>query len=226
MLLRGYTPENTNKNPNYKNQHRKSYNSVDKRYSYNPRYEPIRGSDIFCELPPKYDKYVPEYEIRRKYEIYYNKKQNEENYEKNINNKNRNKNKSYNKINNKVYDINKEKYEYNPYKTTYKSSFIPIKINENILVGNDKMLGTGVAYNSRKQKIEFLKSNIFCDKDKYNQNTNLKDNFNPKNINHNNWYTNLDWRNNKSELIFYKNNQKEFYDNNSKANYNCFTKYK
>ena len=209
MLLRGYTPENTNKNPNYKNQHRKSYNSVDKRYSYNPRYEPIRGSDIFCELPPKYDKYVPEYEIRRKYEIYYNKKQNEENYEKNINNKNRNKNKSYNKINkNKVYDINKEKYEYNPYKTTYKSSFIPIKINENILVGNDKMLGTGVAYNSRKQKIEFLKSNIFCDKDKYNQNTNL------------------DWRNNKSELIFYKNNQKEFYDNNSKANYNCFTKYK
>ena len=227
MLLRGYTPENTNKNPNYKNQHRKSYNSVDKRYSYNPRYEPIRGSDIFCELPPKYDKYVPEYEMRRKYEIYYNKKQNEENYEKNINNKNRNKNKSYNKINkNKVYDINKEKYEYNPYKTTYKSSFIPIKINENILVGNDKMLGTGVAYNSRKQKIEFLKSNIFCDKDKYNQNTNLKDNFNPKNINHNNWYTNLDWRNNKSELIFYKNNQKEFYDNNSKANYNCFTKYK
>ena len=227
MLLRGYTQENTNKNPNYKNQHRKSYNSVDKRYSYNPRYEPIRGSDIFCELPPKYDKYVPEYEIRRKYEIYYNKKQNEENYEKNINNKNRNKNKSYNKINkNKVYDINKEKYEYNPYKTTYKSSFIPIKINENILVGNDKMLGTGVAYNSRKQKIEFLKSNIFCDKDKYNQNTNLKDNFNPKNINHNNWYTNLDWRNNKSELIFYKNNQKEFYDNNSKANYNCFTKYK
>ena len=227
MLLRGYTPENTNKNPNYKNQHRKSYNSVDKRYSYNPRYEPIRGSDIFCELPPKYDKYVPEYEMRRKYEIYYNKKQNEENYEKNINNKNRNKNKSYNKINkNKVYDINKEKYEYNPYKTTYKSSFIPIKINENILVGNDKMLGTGVAYNSRKQKIEFLKSNIFCDKDKYNQNTNLKDNFNPKNINHNSWYTNLDWRNNKSELIFYKNNQKEFYDNNSKANYNCFTKYK
>ena len=227
MLLRGYTPENTNKNPNYKNQHRKSYNSVDKRYSYNPIYEPIRGSDIFCELPPKYDKYVPEYEVRRKYEIYYNKKQNEENYEKNINNKNRNKNKSYNKINkNKVYDINKEKYEYNPYKTTYKSSFIPIKINENILVGNDKMLGTGVAYNSRKQKIEFLKSNIFCDKDKYNQNTNLEDNFNPKNINHNNWYTNLDWRNNKSELIFYKNNQKEFYDNNSKANYNCFTKYK
>ena len=120
--------------------------------------------------------------------------------------------------NNKVYDINKERYGFNPYKTTYNSSFMPIKINGNILVGNDKELGTGVAYNSRKQKIEALKSNIFCDRDKYNQNSNLRDNFNPKNINHNNWFTNLDWRNNKSELIFYKNNQKEFYDNNSKAN--------
>ena len=137
------------------------------------------------------------------------------------------KNKSYSKINkNKVYDISKERYGFNPYKTTYNSSYMPIKINENVLVGNDRELGTGVAYNSRKQKIEFLKSNIFCDKDKYNQNSNLCDNFNPKNINHNNWYTNLDWRNNKSELIFYKNNQREFYDNNSKANFTCFTRYK
>ena len=223
MLLRGYTPENTNKNPNYKNQHRKSYNSVDKRYSYNPRYEPIRGSDIFCELPPKQEKYIPDYQIKRRYENYYNSKQAEEKLNKNkfI------KNKSYSKINkNKVYDINKERFGFNPYKTTYNSSFVPIKINENVLVGNDKELGTGVAYNSRKQKIEFLKSNIFCDKEKYNMNNYLSDNFNPKNINHNNWYTNLDWRNNKSELIFYKNNQKEFYDNNSKANYTCFTKYK
>jgi len=221
MFLRGYTPDNTKINLN--NIQNKSYKSVDKRYSYNPRYEPIRGSDIFCELPPKHDKYVPDYQIRRKYEIFYKKKQNEENFEKNKIMKN----KSCTKINkNKVYDINKERYGFNPYKTTYNSSYIPIKINGNTLVGNDRELGTGVAYNSRKQKIEFLKSNIFCDRDKYNQNSNLKDNFNPKNINHNNWYTNLDWRNNKSELIFYKNNQKEFYDNNSRANYNCFTKYK
>ena len=218
MLLRGYTPDNSKRN---------SYNisnkRIDKRYSYNPRYEPIRGSDIFCELPPKNEKYIPDYEIRRNYETFYKKKQNEENLENNriI------KNKSYNKINkNKVYDITKEKFEYNPYRTTYNSTFMPIKINENVLVGNNKELGTGVAYNSRKQKIEFLKSNIFCDRDKYNQNSNLKDNFNPRNINHNNWYTNLDWRNNKSELIFYKNNQKEFYDNNSKSNYKCFNKYK
>ena len=221
MLLRGYTPDNTKINLN--NIQNKSYKSVDKRYSYNPRYEPIRGSDIFCELPPKHDKYVPDYQIRRKYEIFYKKKQNEENLEKNK----MMKNKSCTKINkNKVYDINKERYGFNPYKTTYNSSYMPIKINGNTLVGNDRELGTGVAYNSRKQKIEFLKCNIFCDRDKYNQNSNLKDNFNPKNINHNNWYTNLDWRNNKSELIFYKNNQKEFYDNNSRANYNCFTKYK
>ena len=222
MLLRGYSSDNSKMDLN-KKINKKAYKSLDKRYKYNPRYEKIRGSDIFCELPPKNEKYAPDYEIRRKYEIYYKKKQNEENFE---NNKIKNY-KSCIKIDkNNIYDIKKEKYEYNPYKTTYKSSFMPIKINENIIVGNDKELGTGVAYNSRKQKIEFLKSNIFCDKDKYNQNTNLKDNFNPKNINHNNWYTNLDWRNNKSELIFYKNNQKEFYDNNSKTNYTCFTKYK
>ena len=222
MLLRGYTPDNSKRN-SYNINNKRTYKNIDKRYSYNPRYEPIRGSDIFCELPPKNEKYIPDYEIRRNYETFYKKKQNEENLENNriI------KNKSYNKINkNKVYDITKEKFEYNPYRTTYNSTFMPIKINENVLVGNNKELGTGVAYNSRKQKIEFLKSNIFCDKDKYNQNSNLKDNFNPRNINHNSWYTNLDWRNNKSELIFYKNNQKEFYDNNSKSNYKCFNKYK
>ena len=221
MLLRGYT--SYNKKINLNNIPKKTYKSVDKKYSYNPRYEPIRGSDIFCELPPKQEKYIPDYQIRRKYENYYNSKQTEEKLNKNKFVKN----KSYSKINkNKVYDINKERFGFNPYKTTYNSSFVPIKINENVLVGNDKELGTGVAYNSRKQKIEFLKSNIFCDKEKYNQNNYLSDNFNPKNINHNNWYTNLDWRNNKSELIFYKNNQKEFYDNNSKANHTCFTKYK
>ena len=221
MILRGYT--SYNKKINLNNIPKKTYKSVDKKYSYNPRYEPIRGSDIFCELPPKQEKYIPDYQIRRKYENNYNSKQTEEKLNKNKFVKNQ----SYSKINkNKVYDINKERFGFNPYKTTYNSSFVPIKINENVLVGNDKELGTGVAYNSRKQKIEFLKSNIFCDKEKYNMNNYLSDNFNPKNINHNNWYTNLDWRNNKSELIFYKNNQKEFYDNNSKANYTCFTKYK
>ena len=103
---------------------------------------------------------------------------------------------------------------------------MPNRISSDTLVGNNKYLGTGVAYNSKKQKIEFLKSNIFCDRDKYKQNSNLKDNFDPKNINHNKWYTNLDWRNNKSELVFYKDNQKEYFDNNSMANTKYFKLYK
>ena len=82
-----------------------------------------------------------------------------------------------------------------------------------------------MAYNSRKQKIDFLKSNIFCDEDKYKLNKGLKDNFDPKSIKYNNWYTNLDWRYNKSELIFYKQNQKEFYDTNSSGNKNSFYNY-
>ena len=234
MLLRGYTEINLNKINNKNKPKKNLYKSVDrnnkinrdKRYIYNSKYEKIRGSDIFCELPPKQEKYIPDYDIKRNYEIYYNKKINEENYI-NDDTKKLKYNSCIKDNRNKVYDINKEKYGFNPYKTTYNASFVPIKINEDILVGNDFELGTGVAYNSRKQKIEFLKSNIFCDKEKYRQNSDLKDNFNPKHINHNNWYTNLDWRNNKSELIFYKNNQNEFYDNNSKGNTNsCFTRYK
>ena len=52
-------------------------------------------------------------------------------------------------------------------------AYIPREIDPNTLVGNDKNLGTGVAYNSKKKRIEFLKSNIFCERDKYNQNNNL-----------------------------------------------------
>ena len=144
----------------------------------------------------------------------------------NINQNNNNPNKQYSISKNNVYNINNLRYSYDPYNTTYNASYAPNRINGDILVGNNRYLGTGVAYNSRKQKIEFLKSNIFYDRDKYNQNNNLKDNFDPKNINHNNWYTNLDWRNNKSELIFYKDNQKEFYDNNSKENKKFFSQLK
>ena len=238
MLLRGYTSNDDNKKY-YNNLNNKKLLSVDKRFIYNKDYEPIRGSDIFNELPPKKQIFKPDYQNQRNYEIYSDKKHLEED----LNPKKfKNKNKSYSSIrfnikkaypyNNeiipksKVYNINNIRYSYNPYKTTYNASYLPNRINSETLVGNNKYLGTGVAYNSRKKKIEFLKSNIFCDRDKYNQNSNLKDNFDPKNINHNNWYTNLDWRNNKSELIFYKDNQKEFYDNNSKGNQNYFELYK
>ena len=237
MLLRGYTSDSDKYqyNPNQKN--KKNY---DKRFNYNQKYEPIRGSDIFNELPPKKEMFKPDYQNQRNYEIFYEKKHVEED----LNPKKKNKiNKSYSSIRfnikkypnnnnkeivpkNKVYNIDNLRYSYNPYKTTYNASYMPNRISSDTLVGNNKYLGTGVAYNSKKQKIEFLKSNIFCDRDKYNQNSNLKDNFDPKNINHNNWYTNLDWRNNKSELVFYKDNQKEYFDNNSMANTKYFKLYK
>ena len=180
----------------------------------NKNYEPIYGSDIFNQLPDKKkqnktkddsNNYDFSYEGFKKQEYLYSPRaysMKSNDYE------NNNKNKKYNKENNA--DNN-----FNPFRTTYNSSFKPNYINKHNLVGINNDIGTGVAYNSRKQKIDFLKSNIFCDEDKYKQNKGLKDNFDPKLINHNNWYTNLDWRNNKSELVFYKQNQKEFYDNNS-----------
>ena len=231
MLLRGYV--SYNETQKYNNNQNQKIKSVDKRFAYNPIYEPIRGSDIFCELPPKKEIFKPDYQNERKYEVYYDKKKLDEKYSpqklKNC--------KSYlsmrfinkpiqNISKNKVYDINNLRYNFNPYKTTYNASYLPNRISSDTLVGNNKNIGTGVAYNSKKQKIEFLKSNIFCDRDKYNQNCYLRDNFDPKNINHNNWYTNLDWRNNKAELIFYQDNQKEFYDKNSKANKKYFDQYK
>ena len=236
MFLRGYVTHSDNTRYVKNNNHKKN---IDKRFNYNPIYEPIRGSDIFNELPPKKEKFKPDYQNLRKYEIYYEKKLIEENLSPRTLNtinkskstlncihlkKNKNKNNLISK--NNVYNINNLRYNYDPYNTTYNASYLPNYISSDNLIGNNKYLGTGVAYNSRKQKIENLKSNIFCDSDKYNQNTNLKDNFDPKNINHNNWYTNLDWRNNKSELIFYKDNQKEFYDNNSKENKKYFELYK
>jgi hypothetical protein len=234
MLLRGYVTNNDKKYNNQKNK----ISDIDKRFKYNSTYEPIRGSDIFNELPPKNIKNQPDYQYLAKYELYYEKKNLEEKFHPkrlkklkshstlNINQNNNNPNKQYSISKNNVYNINNLRYSYDPYNTTYNASYTPNRINGDILVGNNRYLGTGVAYNSRKQKIEFLKSNIFYDRDKYNQNNNLKDNFDPKNINHNNWYTNLDWRNNKSELIFYQDNQKEFYDNNSKANKQYFDQYK
>ena len=185
-----------------------------KRKRENKNYEPIYGSDIFNQLPDKKkqnktkddsNNYDFSYEGFKGQEYLYSPRAysiKSNDYE------NNNKNKKYNKENNA--DNN-----FNPFRTTYNSSFKPNYINKHNLVGINNDIGTGVAYNSRKQKIDFLKSNIFCDEDKYKQNKGLKDNFDPKLINHNNWYTNLDWRNNKSELVFYKQNQKEFYDNNS-----------
>ena len=133
MLLRGYIPYNEIQK--YNNGQDYKIESVDKRFEYNPTYEPIRGSDIFCELPPKKEIFKPDYQNERKYEIYYDKKKEEEKY---MPQKLKN-NKSYssmkilnNRIQNipksKVYDINELRYSFNPYKTTYNSSFLQIKL--------------------------------------------------------------------------------------------------
>ena len=185
-----------------------------KRRGENKNYEPIYGSDIFNQLPSKNNKAIYKNDESKKYDLAY-EGFNEQEYVY------PSRGYSYNKTHNCNYDSN-----YNPFRTIYNSSYKQTYVNGNKVVGINKDIGTGVAYNSRKQKIDFLKSNIFCDEDKYKQNTGLIDNFDPKLINHNNWYTNLDWRFNKSELFFYKQNQREFYDNTSTSNKNSFETFK
>ena len=195
-----------------------------KRRNENKNYEPIYGSDIFNQLPLKHKKTKYAYDNSKNYDLSYEGFKEKEylckpkSYLIKSNNSNYN---EYSNFNNDDSDNN-----FNPFKTTYKTSYKPIYIRQNNIVGINKDIGTGVAYNSRKRKIDFLKSNIFCDEDKYKQNKGLINNFNPKLINHNNWYNNLDWRYNKSEMIFYKQNQKEFYDNNSSENKNSFKSFK
>ena len=195
-----------------------------KRRSENKNYEPIYGSDIFNQLPSKHKKPKDIYDNFKKYDLSYEGFKEQEYLYTPKSYSIKSKDNKYNK-NNNFNDENSDN-NFNPFKTTYNSSYKPIYIRPNNIVGVNKDIGTGVAYNSRKRKIDFLKSNIFCDEDKYKQNTGLTDNFDPKLINHNNWYNNLDWRYNKSELVFYKQNQQEFYDNNSSENKKSFKSFK
>ena len=206
MLLRGHI---TYKEKQKYNKKENKFETIDKRIIHDQFYEPVDSSDNYSELPYKNQK-LKNSKCHSSIRVTNNHNPEQEEFSND----------------NDVYDVNKLRYSYNPFRSTYNVSYLPNRISCDTLVGNNKNLGTGVAYNSRKQKIEFLKSNIFYDRDKFNQNNYLRDNFDPKSINHNNWYTKLDWRNDKSELIFYKDNQKEFYDNNSRANRNCFGLYK
>ena len=202
---------------------------------YSSTYEPIFSSDIFNQLPPKQkQKKKSLNDYNKKYDLYYNTQHKEDEYynpplsynsNSNYSKHNTNEINTIGKLRRKNTESN-ETDNSNQFKTTYNSSYKLTYISKDNVVGNDKNLGTGVAYNSRKKKIDFLKSNIFCDEDKYNQNSYLVNNFDPKSINHNNWCTNLDWRNGKTELVFFKNNQKEFYDNTSSANKNAFQYHK
>lgn len=62
-------------------------------------------------------------------------------------------------------------------------------------------------FTNQTNRVESLKSNIFNDSKKENQNYMFNTNYIP--IRHNNWNTNLDWKNSKSELVFMRNKKNE-----------------
>ncbi len=116
----------------------------------------------------------------------------------------------------------------NNFHTTYNDSFknIPeetkrnLKKNPNIPPEYyvDKFpiyssLETPYRYDSKKNSTNQNKSNIFNIKEKDFQNEETEINYKKKI--HNNWSTNLDWRNAKTELVFYNDNQFPLYDKNS-----------
>ena len=124
-----------------------------RRRSENKNYEPIYGSDIFNQLPMKCNKRNKKNENPKYNNFSYKKYKKEENIY------------PFNKDNYPTKNYNKKESDeniFNPFRTTYNSFYKKIHLNENNIVGINKDLGTGVAYNSRKQKIDFLKSNIFA----------------------------------------------------------------
>ena len=116
-----------------------------KRRGENKNYEPIYGSDIFNQLPSKNNNNSND--ESKNYDLFYEKFKEQENLY------------PPNTYSFQSKDIDKEN-KFDPFKTTYNCSYRPRHINENNIVGINKDIGTGVAYNSRKQKINFLKSNI------------------------------------------------------------------
>ena len=155
-------------------------------------YDAIYGSDIFNQLPPK--------KVEKVYNYYDNIYNDFNNYH----------NLQQRKENNKY--INKKQFKKNPsspnFKTTYNQSYIynnnmnlekNNKENEKIQINN---ISQKEINNCRKRNIDSLKSNIFNDKIKEKQNQMFNSNKTINNI----WNTNLDWRNAKSELVFYNKN--------------------
>ena len=165
-------------------------------------YDAIYGSDIFNQLPPK--------KVEKVYNYYDNIYNDFNNYH----------NLQQRKENNKY--INKKQFKKNPsspnFKTTYNQSYIynnnmnlekNNKENQKIHINNN--ISQKKINNCRKINIDSLKSNIFNDKIKEKQNQMFNSNKTINNI----WNTNLDWRNAKSELIFYNDNLYPQYDNSS-----------
>jgi hypothetical protein len=134
-----------------------------------------------------------------------------------INNNKQNKNRNKNDNDNK-----------NNFHTTYNDSFknIPEQTKRNLFYHPnippeyyvDKFpiyssQETPYRYDPKKNSTNQNKSNIFNIKEKDFQNRETEINYKKKI--HNNWSTNLDWRNSKTELVFYNDNQFPLYDKNS-----------
>jgi hypothetical protein len=88
---------------------------------------------------------------------------------------------------------------------------------------NELMESQPFKYPTQTNRIESLKSNIFNDISKEKQNKENNSNF--VNIKHNNWNTNLDWKNSKSELVFLQHKPNIHSVNNTKINCKDFKDY-
>ena len=167
-------------------------------------YNAIYGSDIFNQLPPKKEEKI----TYNYYDDNYNDFKNNKSLKDNI--------KNITKYKNKKKKFNKNSSSPNFFKTTYEENFSN-KSDERFFNQNIKrniyQNEIPKEYYSRRNKIESLKSNIFNDREKQKQNKKIDNSY--KVIIHNDWNTNLDWRNAKSELIFYNDNLYPQYDNSS-----------
>ena len=170
---------------------------MDKRFKV---YNAIYGSDIFNQLP---DKKVEKVNYNY-YDDNYNDFKNYHNLQNYVNNNIKKK---------VVFQRNSSSPNF---KTVHTQSFNNNKKNhfEKVLNNNNISKKENLTQNNcRKSKIDSLKSNIFNDKLKEKQNKKIDNSY--KIGFNNNWNTNLDWRNAKSELVFYNDNHYPQYDNSS-----------
>jgi len=181
---------------------------MDKRFKV---YNAIYGSDIFNQLP---DKKVEKVNYNY-YDDNYNDFKNYHNLQNYVNNNIKKK---------VVFQRNSSSPNF---KTVHTQSFNNNKKNhfEKVLNNNNISKKENLTQNNcRKSKIDSLKSNIFNDKLKEKQNKKIDNSY--KIGFNNNWNTNLDWRNAKSELVFYNNNHYPQYDNSSNNKINDLKKEK
>lgn len=149
------------------------------------KYNQLYSSDIFNRFPPKEDPKKKNLKMNYVHENFLKHKEMQE--------------KMSSKSNNfdTIYNIS---YGIKPITNTNNKSYYESINNKYVIPG----------YDSKKRLVNSLKSNIFCESKGA-----IKDNINISNIHRNDWYSNLDWRSGKSELIFINNSHKKYYDTKS-----------